>query len=135
MYRSSYDAEYANETNFIKRNVIWIVLVMMVIVGAGWFATRTSRVIDSAFINYEQFQEIYNTCKKIDVDMGVISGIPDNDPMFASFSKKAVLANKKQQLTRWIEEYNAKSKMWHRGMWKSSSLPYQLDVSQFPNFN
>ena len=32
------------------------------------------------------------------------------------------------------EDYNAKSKMWGRSLWKSKSLPYQLSVTDFSNY-
>jgi len=134
MYQSKYDKEYKDESNFVKRNILWLVLLFVILGVGGWFFTTSTKVVDTAFIRYEEFQEIYNTCQKVNSDLAIIKNIPDNDPMFASFSKQAMLSNKKQQLTRWIEEYNAKSKMWNRAMWKSSSLPYQLDVSQFSNF-
>ena len=134
MYKSKYDAEVRDEVNFFKKNLIWIVLFMVLVSGGAWFVNRAVQVGETAVVKYEEFQEIYNACQKIDADLATIRGIPDNDKMFDNISKQAMIANKRQQLTRWTEEYNAKSKVWTRSLWKSSSLPYQLSVNQFPNY-
>lgn len=135
MYKSDYDSEFKDDVNFTKKSIVWIVGLLFVIGGAIWFFTRSVNIADTALLRYEEFQEIYNTCSKINTDLGTIRSVEENDRMFASFSKQAMLASKKQQLSRWVEEYNAKSKMWNRSLWKSSTLPYQLDVSQFTNFS
>lgn len=134
MYRSDYDKETRNEVNFFKKNLIWIVAFMMLISGVAWFFSRSAKVAEDAFVKYEEFQEIYNTCAKLNEDLATIRSLPETDKMFSQFSKEALLANKKQQMTRWVEEYNAKSKMWNRSIWKSSSLPYQLSVNNFENY-
>jgi hypothetical protein len=60
---------------------------------------------------------------------------PDSDPQFSQFSKASLVNGKRQQMTRWVNEYNAKSKMLNRKYWKSTSLPYQLSEEDFPNYN
>jgi hypothetical protein len=135
MYNSSLDKEYSDETRFAKKSLIWVVGFFFVVGVFAWFLTRSSQVVDTAFVNYEQFQEIYNTCQKINTDLATIRAVADNDKMFDSFSKQAKIANKRQQMARWVEEYNAKSKMWNRAMWKSSTLPYQMDVNQFSHYD
>lgn len=134
MYKSDYDSEFKDDVNFTKKSIVWIVGLLFVIGGAIWFFTRSVNVADTALLRYEEFQEIYNTCAKINTDLGTIRAVDENDKMFSSFSKQAMLTNKKQQLSRWVEDYNAKSKVWNRALWKSNTLPYQLDVSQFTNF-
>jgi hypothetical protein len=89
---------------------------------------------DHIISNYEEFQNIYNTCQKLNADIGTIRDVPDTDKMFEAFSKSSMVAAKKQQMTRWVEEYNAKSKMLNRNLWKSRTLPYQLSVSDFSNY-
>lgn len=132
MYRSEYDSQA--ETRFVKRSVLWVMLLLFVASGAGWLFTRAAQTVDTGILRYEEFQEIYNTCKKLDTDLGVIRAVPDDDRMFASFSKAAMVAQKQQQMSRWVEEYNAKSRMWNRALWKSSDLPYEISVNQFANF-
>jgi len=47
------------------------------------------------------------------------------------FSKSERINAIRQNMNRWIEEYNAKSRMITRSAWKSGSLPYQLSTSDF----
>lgn len=135
---NKYDSEYHDEISFVKRKIVWVVVFIVLLSGAIWLISKPAeladQVIDNALINYEEFQEIYNTCQKINTDLGTIRAVPEDDRMFASFSKAAVVAGKKQQLSRWVEEYNGKSKMWNRSLWKSNALPYQLNVNDFSNF-
>lgn len=81
--------------------------------------------------NYEEFQEIYNTCSKLNTDLCNMKDLPENDKMFEQFSKAQRVLAIKTQLNRWVEDYNAKSKMWGRALWKSNELPYQLTNEQF----
>lgn len=90
---------------------------------------------EDAVINYEQYQEIYTTTKKINTDLCSMRQLPEKDPMFSQFSKAQRINQQKTQLNRWVEEYNAKSKMINRSLWKSSELPYQLSVEQFNCYN
>jgi hypothetical protein len=87
--------------------------------------------LDDAVQNYEQFQELYNTCSKLNTDLCNMKQLPENDKMFDQFSKAQRVLQIKTQLNRWVEEYNSKSKMWGRSLWKSSKLPYQLSNEQF----
>jgi hypothetical protein len=134
MYKSSYDIEARDEVNFFKKNLIWLIGLILVVSVIGWLMHSSSQVVDTAFINYHDFQEIWNTTQKINSDMGAIKATPDSDKMFEAFSKNAMLNAKRQQLTRWLEEYNAKSKMWDKALWKSSALPYQLSTNDFSNY-
>jgi hypothetical protein len=51
--------------------------------------------------------------------------------MFEQFYKAQRILAIKTQLNRWVEDYNAKSKMWGRALWKSNALPYQLTTQEF----
>ena len=88
-------------------------------------------VIKNSFNSYEEFQEIYNTCQKLNTDLCNIKEVPESDKMFDQFSKSQRITGIRQTLNRWIEEYNGKSKMWNRSLWKSKQLPYQLSTSDF----
>src|SRR3990167_6664561 len=66
--------------------------------------------IDNAFVNYEQFQEIYNTCQKLNTDLGNMKLLPKDDAMFAQFSKEQRIYTIKTQLNRWIEDLQRKVK-------------------------
>ena len=134
MYGSRYDSESKDEVRFGKRILVWVIGLVFVVSGIVWLATRVEKTIDNAFINYEEFQSIYNTCQQLNTDIKTIRDIPDADKSFTQFSKAQQIAAKKQNLNRWVEEYNAKSRMWNRVMWKSNSLPYQLNTNDFPNY-
>jgi hypothetical protein len=136
MYKSEYDSELRNETNFAKKLIFWVLGLLLLISLIGWGAGWFTKVVnpDTAISNYEEFQEIYNTCQQINTDLFTIRAVADSDRYFASFSKASMVAQKRQKMAYWVEQYNAKSKMWNRSLWKSSTLPYQLSVEQFPNY-
>lgn len=92
-------------------------------------------VIDNAQVNYHEFQDIYNTCQKLNTDLGIMQATPDTDKQFDQFSKAQRINAIKSNLNRWVEQYNSNSKKWDVGMWKSHELPYQLDITQFSNYN
>lgn len=111
--------------------VVCLVILSIFSYTIGLFKTN---VTDSAFIRYEEYQEIFNTCQKLNTDLGIIKGLSETDKMFEQFSKEQRISTIKMQLNRWVEDYNAKSKMWNRSLWKSGTLPYQLSVNQFSNY-
>lgn len=126
-------SEYNEETRFIKRIVYWVI-GLSILLSIGGFAIHKMREatrIDTAVQNYEEFQEIYNTCSKINTDICNMKDVPETDPMFSQFSKAQRILALRTNLNRWIEDYNAKSKMWGRALWKSNSLPYQLSNQEF----
>lgn len=117
-----------------KRIFIWLVAAMFIIGGLAWFFNRSERIVTTGIIRYEEFQEIYNTCQKLNTDLEIIQQTPESDRQFEQFTKAQRLNSIKQNLNRWVEDYNAKSKVWTRSMWKSNSLPYQLSVNDFSNY-
>jgi hypothetical protein len=93
-------------------------------------ASQPARIIekvtdaDNVISNYEEFQSIHNAAVKLDRDLCNLRAVPDADPMFAQFSKGATHHSRsKANLDRWIEEYNAKSKMITRSAWKAKCAP------------
>jgi uncharacterized membrane protein YfbV (UPF0208 family) len=118
-----------------KRLFIWFIAVMFIVGGLLWFFSRSERIVTTGIVRYEEFQEIYNTCQKLNTDLDIIQQTPESDKQFEQFSKAQRLNAIKQNLNRWVEDYNAKSKVWTRSMWKSNTLPYQLSVKDFPNSN
>jgi len=121
------------EVRFLKRIVYWVIGLSIVLSIGGFIVhkVREATRIDTAVQNYEEFQEIYNTCTKINTDLCNMKDVPETDPMFSQFSKAQRILTLRINLNRWIEEYNAKSKMWGRSLWKSNSLPYQLSNQEF----
>lgn len=88
----------------------------------------------NAVISYDEYQDIYATCVQLNLDLGVIKDTPETDSQFSQFSKQQRINTLKQQLNRWINEYNAKSKHIDKKWWKSSELPYSLESNQFSNY-
>lgn len=123
-----------NEVKIMKSAIWWGLGVLLIIAGVAWFLTRSSETIDNAIINYEEFQTIYTTCDQINQKLVNLRAIPDDDKAFEQFSKAQQVTALKASLTKWVNDYNAKSKMWNRSMWKSSTLPHQLDVNSYPGY-
>lgn len=115
----------------IKKFIVWFIIVMFIVGAITWFFNRAQRVAQVAIIQYEEFQEISNTCTKLNNDLCRMKEMPADDKMFEQFSKAQRVNTIQTQLNRWVEDYNAKSKMWNRDLWKSNTLPYQLTVEQF----
>lgn len=128
-----YDNELKDEISFGKKIFYWILALCLIssIAGFIWTKTKEATHIDDAVQNYEQFQEIYNTCVKLNTDLCNYKDLPEKDVMFEQFSKAQRILAIKTQLNRWVEDYNAKSKMWGRSIWKSKALPYQLSTQDF----
>lgn len=127
------------EINYFSKGRIFGYIVAIMVLGfvlntVGIFQKHAYNSMENAVINYEEFQEIYNTCQKIDTDIAIIKGVKDDDVMFEQFSKAQRLSTLKTNLNKWVENYNAKSKMFNRSIWKSSSLPHQLNINEFPNY-
>jgi hypothetical protein len=125
--------DYKNEISFAKKTIYWIIGLSLLGSTVGLFLTKAKEAthIEDAVQNYEQFQEIYNTCVKLNTDLCNYKDLPENDVMFEQFSKAQKILAIKTQLNRWVEDYNAKSKMWGRSLWKSNALPYQLSTQDF----
>lgn len=90
--------------------------------------------IDNAFVSYETFQDLYNTCEKVNTDLGIYKELPEDDVMFTQFSKVQRIASLRTRLNGLVEDYNSKSKQWNKSMWKGKSLPSQLNVNDFSNY-
>lgn len=117
----------------LKKVIYWIVGGVLLLSTITFWVSKGKEAthIDDAVQNYEQFQEIYNTCVKVNTDLCNMKDLPEDDKMFEQFSKTQRILALKTQLNRWVEEYNAKSNMWGRSSWKSNKLPYELNVNQF----
>ncbi len=110
-----------------------IILTIIALSIGGFFINKCTQAthVKDAVIIYEEYQDVYNSCIKINEDLCSIKDIPDDDKMFEQISKQQRISALKSNLNRWINEYNSKSRMWGRQLWKSSSLPYELNVNQF----
>ena len=125
------------KARYIAAGILGMILLMAVlftcnIISIG--ASHVTKSVENAVISYDEYQDIYATCKKINTDLGVVKATPDNDKQFEQFSKSQRLNSLRMNLNRWVEEYNAKSQHIDKKFWKSSELPYRLEVTQFENY-
>lgn len=123
--------EYKEEKKFGKKIIYWIIGLCFVVSGIVWFFSTGQKVVETGIIRYEEFQEIYNSCSKLNTDLCNMRSLPADDVMFEQFSKPQRINTLKTNLNRWVEDYNFKSKVWTRSMWKGGKLPYQLSVNDF----
>ena len=124
---------------FGKISLIVLVFIALAVLGFGLKTCsiaekHVTNSMENAVISYDEYQDIYNTCLQLNNDLGVIKSTPDDDSQFSQFSKSQRLNAIKQNLNRWIAEYNAKSKHIDKKWWKSNSLPYELSQNQFSNY-
>lgn len=98
------------------------------------FQNHVEKSMEDAVISYNEYQDIYATCNKLNTDLGIIASTPETDKQFEQFSKAQRMNTIKQNLNRWVEEYNSKSKHIDKKFWKSDELPYTLSVNQFSNY-
>lgn len=125
------DKEIKEAVSGVKKFILWFIAAGLIISAITFTCNRAVRTVDNGIIRYEEFQELYNTCQKINTDLCNMNDVPETDPMFAQFSKAQRIVQMKTNLNRWVEDYNAKSKMFNHSLWKSSALPYELNVYQF----
>ena len=121
--------------------IVLVFLTILILIVLS-FTVRTCNIaekhvtnsMENAVISYDEYQDIYNTCKQIDDDLGVMRTTPDTDPQFQNFSKASRVNALKMNLNRWVNEYNAKSKHIDKKFWKSEELPYKLKNTDFSNY-
>ena len=121
------------EITIIKRTIYWFTGFILLLTLGGFIINtllKTTHLKDATII-YEEFQEIYNTCNKLNTDLCNMKELDEKDVMFEQFSKAQRINTLKTQLNKWVEDYNAKSEMVGRSLWKSNQLPYQLTNQEF----
>jgi hypothetical protein len=112
----------------------WIVLGILVL-GALTIFGKVFGVFDKVtdpdhiIASYEQYEEIYSTCNKICDDIRVLKNSDVEET--SGFSKGERIIAYENNINRWIRDYNAKSRMITKNLWKSPNLPYQLKRSDF----
>lgn len=128
---------YKEETRYGKKIVWWVIGVCLLLTAGivtcnlAFKTVKKATHIEDAVKVYEEFQEIYNTCEKLNTDLCNMRAAPESDKMFEQFSKEQRLLTLRTSLNRWVNDYNAKSKMWGRNLWKSKKLPFELSVQNF----
>lgn len=106
-------------------------LIVIVFGLAGILGGVFEKVTDATHIisSYEEYEDMYATCEKISQDICVLE--KSNVDATTGFSKSERLLNYENNMNRWINEYNSKSRQKHKNLWKSSDLPYKLNRSDF----
>lgn len=129
------DKELSMASSFFKNIYLWLLIVGLILSAVIFTANRGVKEVETGIVRYEQFQEIYNACQALNTKIETLASVPGDDKMFEQFSKAGQITGLKSNLTRWVEEYNAKSKMVNHSFWKSKTLPDQLSTAQFSGFN
>jgi len=125
------DPELEQVSGFMKNWVVWLIAILFLASGIGWFFSRSVQSIDTGLVRYQEFQEIYNSTIKLNTDLCNLKKIDEKDKMFKDFSKAQQVLGIQNNLNRWISEYNAKSALINFNVWKSATLPYSLNQQQF----
>ena len=122
------------ERHFEEKPAWTIVYVLCLFFGISLLFTPVrsflgvaNKVTDSENIihSYEEYEQMYSTCKQLCDD---ISLLEESSIETTGFSKEERVLSLKNNLNRWVNEYNAKSRMITKNAWKSSSLPHQLSL-------
>jgi len=132
--------------------LIWLFFLFVVILSVGWFiftmlsrpAALVDRVTDPDRIiaNYEWFEEAYNDCLALDAKIATTAqqiesqfkDLPKDRSGWSRQDRDAwnqwqtTLNGQRSQRQNIVAEYNAKSKLITRQLWKSPNLPYQLEI-------
>ena len=111
-----------------KNGIIAIIGIFLIIGALASIKScndKTVEAVNTGITQYEEFYSIYNTVLKLKEDIKTINELDE------FVSKSATLMGKKQLLNRWISEYNAKSSMVNREVWKGTSLPYKLEIDNW----
>ena len=112
-----------------------MVIITMIAFGAFKFITKPMQVLDRVtdpdhiISSYEEFHNMYNTCKDICSKMEALEGLSEDATSggFSVVERKIAL---KQNLSRWVNEYNSKSAQITRSLWKGDSLPHTLNINE-----
>lgn len=117
--------------------VIGIMVIVLLVFAISWVFSKGCGVADKVtdpehiISSYEEYENIYNTCKQICTNIQTIQNSKEDN--VGGFSKEQRIVALQNQLSRWVNEYNSKSKQITRNMWKSSNLPYQLNYETICN--
>lgn len=122
-----------NEFKIVRNIILYFFITIIVLSIGGFYISKLGEAthINDAVQTYEDFQEVYNTCIKLNTDLCNMHSLDEKDVMFEQFSKAQRINTIKTQLNKWCENYNAKSKMWGRNLWKSKDLPYEIKPQDF----
>lgn len=127
------------------------ILAILALIAIGYLLTwlfRPAAIVtrvtqpDRMIQNYEWFEETYNDAKALDQKIKAtqaqidsqFSGLPEDRNDWSrenttEFNRlNAVLVGLRSQRESIVADYNARSKLVTRNLWKGQDLPYQLQV-------
>lgn len=117
---------------------VGMILLTVALFGLYNFLSTPARIAakvtdpDHIIESYEEFQSIYNTTKKLCADLKALDVLEEGSTS-GGFTKVDRQIALQQQINRWVQEYNAKSRMLTRNQWKNPNLPYQLSNDKICN--
>jgi hypothetical protein len=112
-----------------------ILIALILLIGAYFLfkpviladkVTNTDNIITS----YEEFYSLYESCKEVCFNLNVLEQTTEE---VQGFSKAERILALQMRLSNLVKEYNAKSKMKTKNLWKADDLPYQIDVNNICN--
>lgn len=119
---------FKEENRFITWAVVVTLLLMLVGYGVHWIS-KPARLVDKLtepdhiIQSYEEYENMYEACITLCSKISALESSNVNDPEFSTSERLLALQN---LLDTRIGQYNAKSRMITKNMWKSKVLPYQL---------
>lgn len=150
-YRESV-REMLKEGGWTFGKILWYGSLALILVGAvGWFITMLAKPAalvnkvtdpDRIIQNYEWFEESYNDALALDEKIKTtqsqidsqFSGMPTDRNEWSRSNQEefnrlnSVVVGMRSQRESIVADYNARSKMITRQLWKNPALPYQIDV-------
>ena len=111
------------------KNLIFSLLAILLL------ASCSQLNVEKAVTDYEEFYSLKAECDKLNEDLCRVKQSDPTDQAYTQFSKAQMLDAKRHLLSRWVNTYNAKSKMITRSLWKSNDLPHSLNVNDFNCYN
>lgn len=113
--------------------VVALIILTGIVFGAYHFFSKPAQLADKLttpdhIINsYEWYEESYSAIKNQCTQISILE--KSTQKSSGGFSTSERILNLKNKLSSQVEEYNAKSRMITKSMWKSPKLPYQIDFN------
>jgi len=120
-----------SDTVKVAISFVLFIAILGLSYGVYHWVSKPARLVDKLtepdhiINNYEEFQAMYNTTQDICTKIQVLES---SKVEAKGFSREERLLNLQNNLSRWVQEYNAKSRMLTKNKWKNPNLPYQLKI-------
>jgi hypothetical protein len=103
-YRKEYQ-QVEGDVTWAGKRLIWKLVLLVIVLSAVGFGLKllfTPAALiekatdpDAIISNYEEFQNMWNACQKLDADLKTLCSTPDSDPQFNQFSKASLAYGKR----------------------------------------